>query len=351
MSLEVALTMPERAIELEFSVSTGQTLALLGPNGAGKSTVLEAVAGLIRPDRGCIRVDERVLTAADAGRTTRFVQPHRRNVALLAQDALLFPHLSALDNVAFGPRSRGADRRSARATAQEWLNRAHAGEYAHRRPAQLSGGQAQRVAIARAFAASPDLVLLDEPMAALDAQVAPALRRTLQEVLAPRTALIVTHDLIDALLLADRVAVMEDGRIIESGPTLDVLTHPRSGFAAQLADLNMAVGRWRGQWVELDDGQHIEGQTSGPALAAGSPAVAVFRPSSVSIFREPPRGSPRNRLRGIVTEVRPHAGAVRVQAGAFSADITPASVADLGLIPGDSVIFSVKATEVSIYGR
>lgn len=350
MTLDVALTIPERGVDLAFSVPAGQTLALLGPNGAGKSTVLEAVAGLLRPKDGHVRVGDDAVTDAHDGTTARFVPPHRRDVALLAQEPLLFPHLTALENVAFGPRSHGIPRREARADAQGWLDRVHAGDLARRRPHQLSGGQAQRVALARALAPAPKVVLLDEPMAALDAQIAPELRRTLQEVLAERTALLVTHDLVDVLLLADRVAVLEEGAIVEEGPTLDVLTHPRSAFAAQLADLNMAVGVRRGDAVELPDGHRIAGQISGTPPAEGAPAIAVFRPGSVSIFREPPAGSPRNQFRATITQIHPHGGVVRVRAGRFSADITPASASGLGLAPGDEVVFSVKATEVTVYG-
>ena len=349
MSVDIAVTIPERGVELEISVVTGQTLALLGPNGAGKSTVLETVAGLLRPLRGHVRIDDHLLTEATGGSFQRFVPPHRRNVALLAQEPLLFPHLSALENVAFGPRCRKVARAEARSTAQNWLNRVHAGAFASRRPHELSGGQAQRVALARALAAGPDVILLDEPMAAVDAQIAPQLRRILQEVLSDRTALLVTHDLVDVLQLADRVAVLEGGRIVEEGPTLDVLTHPRSAFTAQLADLNMAVGIQRGDTVQLADGHRIAGQLSGEPPADGAPAIAVFRPAAVSIFREAPAGSPRNQFHATVTEILPHGGVVRVRAGGFSADITPTSAAGLGLAPGDDVVFSVKATEVTVY--
>lgn len=349
MTLDVALTIPERGVDLAITVPTGQTLALLGPNGAGKSTVLEAVAGLIRPHTGHVRVDDRTLTEATAGSVRRLVPPHRRHVALLAQEPLLFPHLSALENVAFGPRSHGTARAEARAAAQDWLDRVHAGEHASRRPGRLSGGQSQRVALARALAAGPDVILLDEPMSALDAQIAPELRRTLQEVLADRTALLVTHDLIDVLLLADRVAVLEGGTIVEEGPTLDVLTHPRSAFAAQLADLNIAVGAWRGDAVELPDGQQVVGMVSGDRPTEGATAIAAFRPSAVSIFREPPGGSPRNQLRAEITEVHAHGGVVRVRAGDFRADITPSAAAGLRLTRGDDVVLAVKATEVTVY--
>lgn len=350
MSLEVALSAPDRGVDLHLNVPTGQTLALLGPNGAGKSTVIETVAGLLRPASGRVVVADRVLTSVAADDAPRFVRPHHRNVAVLSQDPLLFPHLSVADNVAFGPRSRGDDRRTSRRIAQEWLDRLQVGDLGTRHPDQLSGGQAQRVAVARALATEPDVVLLDEPMAALDAQIAPAVRRTLQDLLAPRTALLVTHDLVDALALADQVAVLDGGRVVEAGPTLHVLTQPRSAFAAHLADLNLATGHWRGDHLELSDGRRLEGQLTDAGLESGAPAAAVFRPGAVSIFAETPHGSPRNHLDVTVIEIRPHAGTVRVVAGAYAADITPTAQADLALTPGDRVVFSVKATEVTVYG-
>ncbi|WP_146068761.1 ATP-binding cassette domain-containing protein, partial [Arthrobacter sp. 9E06] len=162
--------------------------------------------------------------------------------ALLAQEPLLFPHLTAADNVAFGPRSAGTPRRQAMEQAVRWLDDVEAGDLARRRPAELSGGQAQRVAVARALAADPGLLLLDEPMAALDIHSAPLLRRLLKRVLADRPAIIITHDVLDALMLADRVVILENGRIAEEGPTREVLQKPRSAFAAGLAGLNFVVG-------------------------------------------------------------------------------------------------------------
>ncbi|HEY0949433.1 sulfate/molybdate ABC transporter ATP-binding protein, partial [Nocardioides sp.] len=240
MSLELRAIVAARGVDVAFDVAAGETVALLGPNGAGKSTVLSVAAGLLRPDRGEVRLDGRELTGE-----RRFVPPHDRRVALLAQDPLLFPHLSVLENVAFGPRSRGAGRRESHAAARRWLEEVDAADLADRRPAEVSGGQAQRIAVARALAADPRLLLLDEPMAALDVAVAPALRQTLRRVLAERTVVLVTHDVLDALLLADRVVVLDEGRVVEQGPSAEVLARPRSPFAARIAGLNMVTGAWR----------------------------------------------------------------------------------------------------------
>lgn len=349
MSALVEARVDERDVDIAFEVATGETVALLGPNGAGKSTTLDVLGGLLRPDAGRVVVDGDELTGPG-----RWVRPHARRTALLAQDALLFPHLSALENVAFGPRSTGSSRREARAAAVHWLGEVDAAELADRRPAQLSGGQAQRVAVARALAADPRLLLLDEPMAALDVAVAPALRQLLRRVLADRTTVLVTHHVLDALLLADRVVVVEGGRVVEQGPTADVLTRPRSAFAARFAGLNLLAGTADPAdpaAVRRPDGTVLHGTPGDPRPVAGEAAVAVFRPSAVAVHREPPGGSPRNVLPAVVTELEPLGDAVRVRAGDLAADVTPAAVAELGLAPGTAVTFVVKATEVDLYAR
>jgi molybdate transport system ATP-binding protein len=341
MSLELEATVAARGLDAALEVADGETLAVLGPNGAGKSTLLAVAAGLLRPDAGRVTLDGRDLTAPGT-----FVPTHDRRIALLAQDPLLFPHLSVLENVAFAPRSRGAGRRAARAVARRWLDEVGAAELADRRPGQVSGGQGQRVALARALAAAPRLLLLDEPMAALDVAVLPAMRQTLRRVLADRTVVLVTHDVLDALLLADRVVVLDGGRVVEAGPTADVLERPRSAFAARIAGLNLVSGPWRDGAVA-----GVRGISVGDPPAAGAPAVAVFRPSAVSVFREAPGGSPRNSLPVTVTELEPHGDQVRVRAGHLTADITVQSAAELDLAPGTSVVFAVKASEVAVYLR
>ncbi|SDJ01543.1 sulfate/molybdate ABC transporter ATP-binding protein [Arthrobacter cupressi] len=340
-------------LDAEFTVAPGETVAVLGPNGAGKSTLLAAAAGLVKPHGGSIRLGDKVLFAHDGGRQ-HWVPPHLRGVALLAQEALLFPHLSVLDNVAFAPRSAGEPRARSRETARRWLAEVDALDLAGRRPGQLSGGQAQRVAVARALAADPELLLLDEPMAALDIHAAPQLRRVLKRVLARRSALIVTHDVLDALMLADRIVVLEKGRIVEEGPVREVLGRPRSAFAAGLAGLNLLTGTVTPDGLLVSGpgaagGQAVSGTPDGEALA-GEPGVAAFPPSAVSVFLELPHGSPRNCLPVAITELEPHAGRIRVHAGELAADITPAASAELGLEPGTQVFFVVKSAEVQLYG-
>jgi molybdate transport system ATP-binding protein len=310
---------------------------------------MSVIAGLLRPDTGTASLDGRVLfDVGRPGKSHAWVPPHARGVALLAQEPLLFPHLSALDNVAFGPRSGGQPRSRSRAVAEHWLGEVDAAQYADRKPAQLSGGQAQRIAVARALAADPRLLLLDEPMAALDVAVAPAVRQMLRRVLHDRSAVIVTHDVLDALLLADRVLVIDGGHVVEEGPTAQLLARPRSAFAARIAGLNMVRGTLDGQGVRGADGSLVEGLAEQP-IEQGDPAVAVFRPSAVGVYRQPPGGSPRNVMDVTITELEPFGEQIRLRTARLSADVTATAVAELDLAPGTPVVFTVKASEVAIY--
>ncbi|MFI2490346.1 sulfate/molybdate ABC transporter ATP-binding protein [Promicromonospora kroppenstedtii] len=364
MSLSLSAHLPERDVQVDLEVADGETVALLGPNGAGKSTLLAIAAGLLRPQDGRVTLHDRTLTHVEGGRTHTWVPPHARQVALLAQDPLLFPHLSVRHNIAFGPRSRGASRRTAALEADCWLDRIGLPDLGERRPSAVSGGQAQRVAVARALAAEPRLLLLDEPMAALDVDVTPALRHLLREVLADRTVVIATHDVLDALLLADRVVVLDCGRVVEHGPTREVLSRPRSAFAARIAGLNITSGTWSADddAVRTTTGDLVHGRLhddgGGAERAdradrgvpvAGTPMVAAFRPATVSVFPARATGSPRNSWPVTVTALEPQGDLVRVRAGRLSADITPQAAADLAITPGDEVWFTVKATEVDLY--
>ncbi|BCW47018.1 ATP-binding cassette domain-containing protein [Arthrobacter sp. StoSoilB5] len=357
MTFELTASLPSRNFEMSLRLSDGETVAILGPNGAGKSTLLAMIAGLLRPDSGWARIGDRQLFNLDGG-THRWSAPHVRGTALLAQEALLFPHLTVLDNVAFGPRSKGASKPAARETARLWLTEVDALHLESRKPAELSGGQAQRVAVARALAADPELLLLDEPMSALDIHAAPLLRRVLKRVLAGRKAIIITHDVLDAYMLADRVIVMENGRISEQGHTRQVLERPRSHFAAGLAGLNLVSGSITGQGITTPDGRLFAGQHDPEwSPAPGQAGVAAFPPSAVSVFLGDVHGSPRNSFPVTIRDLEPHGDQIRVKATApglgerstLSADITPAASADLGLAPGMDVRFVVKSALVSIY--
>lgn len=353
--LRIGVAVADRGVQIELEVAAGEVLAVLGPNGAGKSTLLHVLAGTVRPDRGEVRVGDRTVTDCAAG---LHILTHERRVGLLMQDPLLFPHLSVLDNVAFGPRSgKRLSRKDSRDVAWRWLAEVGATELADRMPAALSGGQAQRVALARALAADPDVLLLDEPMTGLDVSMATAMRALLRRVLTRdgRAAILVTHDVLDVVTLADRVAVLESGRVVESGPAVEILAAPRSRFGARFAGVNLVSGRLG------DDGAlHTDwgvpwhaGQVSG--VAVGDRAVAVFAPAAVAVYRQAPHGSPRNAVEVTVAEVDSRGPAIRVRAepqpdGApgLAADITAAAAADLRLAPGERVFFTVKAQELTI---
>ena len=349
MSLDFHARIDDRGIDVSLQLADCEKVAILGPNGAGKSSVLAAIAGLIRPDSGFATLGG--TTLFDVGRPdspTVWRPAYDRGTALLAQDPLLFPHLNVLENVAFGPRSTGSSRHTARATARRLLGEVDALQFEKRKPAQLSGGQAQRIAVARALAADPRLFLLDEPMSALDVAVVPPLRQMLRRVLKDRSAIIVSHDVLDALLLADRVSVIEDGHDVEDGPTREVLGRPRSKFAAQIAGLNMVSGLASGNAVRAASGTSFEGIAT-ETITDGDSAVAVFSPSAVSVHLTPPGGSPRNVIAATITEIEPMGDRMRIRTGQFNADITAPSVAALNLMPGTDVLLVVKASEVAIY--
>ncbi|MGO4299626.1 sulfate/molybdate ABC transporter ATP-binding protein [Leifsonia sp. RAF41] len=345
MSLRIAAAQDARDVSVELSVADGETLALLGPNGAGKSTVLGMLAGLVRPDRGRATLGDDVLFDLPGAWTP----PHRRGVALLAQDALLFPHLSVRSNVAFGPRATGATPEEAGRRADEWMRRTGTSGFADRRPAELSGGQAQRVAIARALAAEPGLLLLDEPLSALDVAVAAEIRGMLADVLAARTTVLVTHDALDAYLLADRVAVMHDGRVVEEGPTRQVLERPAHPFTAELSGLTLLIGVRTADGLQTAEGMHVLGDAVAP-VRVGEPARAAVRPSAVRLL---PASAVSTLSATLVTAtvraLEPQADLVRVRTDRLDALVPPTIVADLRLRLGDSVLLDVPPDAVAVY--
>ncbi len=348
MGLAFKATLAQRGFDVAFELAPGETLAVLGPNGAGKSTLLTLIAGLLAPTSGRADLDGTVLFDVSGSRRV-LTAPRERGVSLLAQEALLFPHLTVLENVAFGPRSRGTHRTAARAAALAWLDRVGVGDLAHRRPAQLSGGQAQRVAIARALAADPSLLLLDEPLSALDISVAPAIRTLLRDVLAEQSAVIVTHDPLDAFLLADRVLILDGGRVVESGPTGEVLTRPVTGFGARLAGLNLVVGRvgGSGQRIFRGDGG-LEVPLVDPVSPAARLALAV-RPAEVgvSLLADP---SPYvSSIEAEVDDVEHRGDLVRIHAGGLAADLAPVDVVRMDILPGARVFLTVRHADAVIY--
>ncbi|MBK8975028.1 MAG: ATP-binding cassette domain-containing protein [Planctomycetes bacterium] len=345
---DIAVDRGPLRLRAELRVESGETVALVGPNGAGKTSLLLAIAGLLRIDRGAISLDGRLL---DGGAGGPFVPTAARHIGVVFQQHLLLPHLSVLDNVAYGPRSRGRPRSEARAAAADWLDRVGVGEPWHdARPATLSGGQSQRVALARALATAPALLLLDEPLAAVDASARLELRRELRAHLAgfrgPR--ILVAHHVEDALALADRVVVLEAGRVVQCGTLEELVRCPRSPYVADLVGLNCFVGTCRGGVVEVGDAH----------LTVVSPldgeVVVTVHPRAVSLFPARPAGSPRNVWSAPVDGLEPSLDRVRVRLGGvlpLVAEVTPAAVAELGLAPGRVVWVAIKATELGVSAR
>jgi molybdate transport system ATP-binding protein len=351
MALDATLGLRLGSLDLDAQIGLedGEVVALLGPNGAGKSTVLRCIAGLIAVDRGRIELDGDVLDDASAG---TFVAPERRRVGVVFQDYLLFGHLSALDNVAFGLRARGVGKTEARRRAGEWLDRMGLGSHARHRPRALSGGQAQRVALARALVTEPRVLLLDEPLAALDAGTRGEVRRDLRKHLDSFTgcAVVVTHDPVDAYAVADRVIVLEAGRVSQQGTLAEVTAQPRSHYVAELVGVNLIAGILRAGVLHTDEGAAVVTVGDTP----DGPALAVIRPQSISLYRSAPEGSPRNVWRCTVADLDQRGEQVRVVLGGpvrLVAEITAAALAAIEVRPGDDVWATVKASEISASAR
>ncbi len=334
------------ALDVHLTVEAGETVAVVGPNGAGKTTMLRALAGLLSLDAGRVTLGDTVLEDPRAGIA---VPTERRGIGVVFQDHLLLPHLSALDNVAFGLRARGVRRAAARRTAFDWLERLGVSTVADLRPAEMSGGQAQRVALARALAPDPRMVLLDEPLSALDATTRPAVRRDLLRHLAEHTGprVVITHDPMEAALLASRLVVVEHGRVTQRGTLDEISARPQSAYVADLVGVNLLRGASSGTHVELMTGASV--QTVNEAF--GDVHLAV-PPRAVALHLDMPQGSARNVWPATVGTVEPRGVVVRVQllgAVPLVAEVTSGAVEQLDISPGSGVWASVKATEIAVY--
>ena len=332
-------------LDLALGIAAGRTVALLGPNGAGKSTAVAALAGLLPLAAGRIALAGRVLDDPAGG---LFLPPDERRIGVMFQDYALFPHLTVLSNVAFGLRSRGVPRRQARARAASWLRRLGLEELASRKPGALSGGEAQRVALARALAPDPDLLLLDEPLAALDVTTRARLRRGLADHLrafaGPR--LLITHDPTEAFLLADEIHVLEGGRVVQVGTADDIRLTPRTAYVADLAGSNLLVGT-ASEGVLATGAWQLRIADAGIAGAV----LAAIHPRAISIHRGRPEGSPRNSWRTAVTLIEDLGERVRLNVGdplPLTVEVTPEAVAALELEPGSAVWVAIKATEIRV---
>ena len=371
----LACRIDARDVDLALTIPAGRRVAIVGPNGAGKSTALALLAGHLRPDSGEVHIDGHTVSSPRA-----HLPAHRRRVVTLEQRPGLFPHLTALDNVAYGPRARGLRRRDALARARTELDAVGCAHLADRRPHQLSGGQAQRVALARALAVDPELVLLDEPLAALDVEVAPAIRRLLANRLTGRAVAVVTHDPLDLWALADDVVVVISGRAAQTGTVEDVLARPTSDFAARLAGVSLVEGEiYDDDEVRTPAGDIVAGVRSalGDGWHIGGRAVATVDPRSVAIEASPapadpaslstsaaepasgpagPASSVRNFWPARVVGLAPAGALTRVttelrDGQRIDAEVTTRSAADLALAPGVDVTLVVKAAQVSLYPR
>jgi molybdate transport system ATP-binding protein len=348
MSLQARLdvNLGTLSLNVDLEVASGEMIAVIGPNGAGKTTLLRALAGLVPLSSGRVTIDDLVLddTASDL-----WLPPERRPVGVVFQDYLLFPHLSALDNVAFGLRARGVAKVDARRQASAWLEQVGLTDHAGQRPRALSGGQAQRVALARALVTGPRLLLLDEPLAAVDVAARGDLRRTLKAALAAFAGarILVTHDPLEAATLADRIVVLERGAVVQTGTVADVTARPRSPWVAEMVGLNLCRGYATGTRVHINRDLELV-----VATGAHGEVFAVVHPRAVTLHRHRPEGSARNAWAGTTESLDLEGDRVRVRVSGpipIVAEVTPAAVADLHLADGGPIWVSIKATEVAVY--
>ncbi|MGQ0849993.1 MAG: sulfate/molybdate ABC transporter ATP-binding protein [Actinomycetota bacterium] len=331
-------------LRLAMSIPPARTVALLGPNGSGKTTAVSAIAGLAPIDEGHIALSGVTLDEPDTG---QFVRPENRRVGVVFQDYLLFPHMNVIDNIAFGLENQKVGHEISRARAGEWMGRLGLGGLARRKPGELSGGQAQRVALARALITEPDLLLLDEPLSALDVTTRVHLRRTLAEHLEgfPGPRLLITHDPTEAFLLADEIHLIEGGTVTQSGSADDIRLRPRTAYAADLAGSNLLIGV--AAYGQVDFGTH----RLQVASHADGEVLVTIRPSAITVHRRQPEGSARNTWPTTIDLIERLGERVRLRTGAplqLTAEITYDAASDLGLAEGDEVWVAVKATEIGV---
>ncbi|MBI2711101.1 MAG: ABC transporter ATP-binding protein [Actinobacteria bacterium] len=344
LAATIDVTVGAFRLDVALDVPPGETVAVVGPNGAGKTTLLRALAGLLPIGAGRIALAEAVL---DDPTTGQFVTVEERPIGVVFQDYLLFPHLGALDNVAFGLRSRGATTAAANEQARRWLTRVGLGDLTKAKPRQLSGGQAQRVALARALATEPTLLLLDEPLAALDATTRVDTRRDLRRHLRAHDGvrLVITHDALDAAALADRIVVIEAGRVVQQGTLAEITARPRSRYVADLVGVNLLAGR------AVDGRVDVGGLELAIAETVGGDVLLAIPPRAITLSRHRPDSTARNVWAGVVDGVDRSEQRARVRVRArvtVVAEVTEASARELDLADGAEVWVAVKATEIGV---
>ena len=351
VAVRVAGTVEARGWDVDAELRPGLVTAVVGHNGAGKSTLAQVIAGTLRVDSGTVSIGERVVDDA-----ATFVPARRRGVALVSQAPRIFTHMSVLANVAFPLRVRGVGRAEARAAAIEQLSAVGIADLAHKRASDLSGGQAARVAIARALVFRPEVLILDEPTAALDVEATAQVSAVLRERLAGVgiTTLLVSHDIAEVLSLASHMIVMGEGRIVEEGEPARVLASPASVFAARLAGLNIVSGppvaRPGMVGVRVGDGVLWAADSVAPGEELARVAL-TFPPEAVALSREEAHASPRSVLPGVVAGIDVDGSLVSVRVAlaegvSVSARVTAAAWSELGLSVGEGLWVSVKATQV-----
>ena len=331
--LSTSFELPLRSFVLDLTLDIEGTVALIGPSGAGKTSVLNAVAGLAKPSSGRIALDADVWFDAAKG---LFRKPDERRVGLVFQEYALFPHMNVRENVAYAGKSR----------ADELLERFRISHLAEARTTELSGGERQRVALARALARDPGVLLLDEPLSALDANTRVAVRGELQELLREfgLPTLLVTHDFEDAASLADNLGVLVDGKLRQFASAQEMVAHPADGFVASFTGANLLRGIARKRedgltMVELDGGEIVYSTDH-----ADGPVSVVVYPWDVTVGSQHQPDSAMNVIRGPIRSVVHVGNRARVRIGPVTAEVTDASVDRLGLVPGSSVVATFKAT-------
>ncbi|HTU06753.1 MAG TPA: ABC transporter ATP-binding protein [Trebonia sp.] len=346
LEADIRLRLSRLNLDAAFTVAAGEVVALLGPNGSGKSTILRALTGLLPLAGGRVVLDGTVLE--DPAERV-MVAPEKRPIALMFQDYLLFPHMNAVENVAFGLRCQGVDKKTARERAATTLGRLELGEVAEAKPGAMSGGQQQRVAMARALVTDPKLLLLDEPLAALDVSIKTNVRRLLRDVLSKSSAanMLVTHDVLDAVALSDRMIVIENGGIVQTGTPAEVTGRPRSRYVADLTGVNLLAGTARGTLLDVDGGGRLV-----CAESATGPTLAVIAPAGVAVSRHQPEGRRENAWQGKVSAVDLMGARVRVHVDgtpAITAEVPPAAVDELKLDDGGELWVSIEPAAITTY--
>lgn len=365
-SVELVAKLPERSIDnARLEVRPGQFLTLIGPNGCGKSTLCLIIAGLLRT-QGYLKIADKTLD--EPGWHGTFVSPGKRSVALLAQNPGIFTHMSVLDNVAFGPRCQGQGIRRSRQRAWHELCAVGASHLAYRQGGELSGGQAARVALARALATSPQVLVLDEPMAALDVPSRSQLRALLRERAKARaiTVVMVSHDLVDIASLSDAVAVMDAGKLITQGPTTEILSTPSTEFVASLTGASLLNGTLAGdeatpqlklgKGLSLRLAQWPQANADEPAWHMGAKAVALINPDAIALYPQQPKGSPRNVIPVSVSSLDGDGAVVSLSLRLADGQrlrtrLTAAAIAELGIQVGTSLFAVIKATAITLEAR